>query len=77
MIVYDNTDIHGYKSKTQVDSADITGTGVGQIALPSLSSFAKALPPYKEITTSIKRKLTPENFEFIESLGFKVKKPNA
>lgn len=72
MIVYDNIDNRGYKSKVHIDSSDIIESDLGKIA-----SIERAVPPLKEIPTPIKRKLTPENSKFIESLGFKVKKQNA
>lgn len=72
MFVYDNINIRGYKGKAHTASSNIKEASVAEVA-----SLSSVVPPFKEIKTPNKRKLTSENSEFIESLGFKVKKQNA
>jgi hypothetical protein len=75
MIVYSNSVTVGYKSNVPSTLLDITKKSVEEVT--SLSAIRAAPPQFKVIKTPIKRKLTSENSEFIESLGFKVKKQNA
>lgn len=75
MIVYSNSVTDGYKSNAPSTLWGITKKSVEEVT--SLSAERAASPQFKVIKTPIKRKLTSENSEFIESLGFKVKKQNA
>lgn len=64
MIIYASDNIEDYKNSTSTHFLSITSKSVGE----------ETAAQFTGRNTLIKRKLSSENIEFIESLGFTVKK---
>lgn len=63
MIIYASDNTEDYKKNTSSNFINITGKSVGE----------ETTAQFIGRNTLIKRKLSPENIDFIESLGFTVK----